>query len=527
MIDTEEGRGFLQERIALFAKVILGLGALFFVVENALTLEHPDVTPLTIALHPPNAAHLASMLLSLSVWLVARRGTYSLFTLRALDVGHMLGALSLYAVMASLEVGKPEGRVDLLILLIALLMLTARAIAVPSTPRQTLWVGVLSMLPVMVPGLLYARAMPRIPGITLTFHLLVNQALWCISAITVTTLASRVIYGLRRQVAEAQQLGQYILDEKIGEGGMGAVYRARHALMRRPTAIKLLSRERAGTVSLSRFEREVQLTARLTHPNTVAIFDYGRTPDGIFYYAMEYLDGLDLERLVELDGPQPPARVAHILTQVAGALTEAHEIGLVHRDIKPGNIILCERGGLADVAKVVDFGLVKEVESADPGLSNVNTIIGTPMFMPPEALLTPDKVDARSDLYALGGVAYYLLTGTVMFEGTLMEVCGKHLHEVPQPPSARLGGVIPPDLEELVLACLEKDPAKRPASARELGDALRECDLAPWTDARAREWWRQRGDELIRSGAVRRAERSTQRKISATTLTVDINRRAS
>jgi serine/threonine-protein kinase len=271
---------------------------------------------------------------------------------------------------------------------------------------------------------------------------------------------------------------------------MGAVYRARHALLRRPTAIKLLPPEKAGQAALERFEREVQLTARLSHPNTVAVFDYGRTPDGVFYYAMEYLDGINLAALVRDDGPQPPARVVHVLRQVASALAEAHGIGLIHRDVKPENIILCERGGIPDVAKVVDFGLVRDLERTSDA-SRTGVVTGTPLYLAPEAIKAPDRVDGRADLYALGAVGYFMLTGTHVFTGaTLVEVCSHHLHTAPVAPSERLGRPLPADVEALVLACLEKDPSRRPASALGLRDRLGElAGTHPRSEAAARAWW--------------------------------------
>ena len=305
-------------------------------------------------------------------------------------------------------------------------------------------------------------------------------------------LVSYVIYGLRAEIQKARQLGQYTLEEKLGEGGMGSVYRARHAMLRRPTAIKLVPPEKASAAALARFEREVQLTASLSHPNTVSVFDYGHTPDGIFYYAMEYLEGTDLDALVRAHGPQPPARVAHVLRQVASALVEAHGIGLIHRDIKPENVILCERGGIPDVAKVVDFGLVRDLEPASGArLTQANVIHGTPLYLSPEAIRAPDAVDARSDVYGLGAVGYYLLTGTHVFGGaTTVEVCSHHLHTRPEPPSERLGRPVPAGLERLVLACLEKDPALRPGSALELRDALGALDdVGHWGEKEAREWW--------------------------------------
>ena len=316
-----------------------------------------------------------------------------------------------------------------------------------------------------------------------------------VAAIAVSGVASRVIFGLRAEAAAIRKLGQYTLGEKIGEGGMGVVYRAHHALLRRPTAIKLLPPEKAGAENLARFEREVQLTASLSHPNTVIVFDYGRTVEGVFYYAMEFLDGLNLDQLIKTDGPQPPGRVVHIVRQVTGALAEAHGIGLVHRDVKPANIILCERGGVPDVAKVVDFGLVKQFRPDDSAptiaLTQELTLLGTPLYMAPESVGGTGIVDARSDLYALGAVTYLLLTGTPVFQGrTVVEILAHHLHTLPDPPSRRLGRPIPPELEGLVLRCLAKSPDDRPPSAVALRDHLARLPITDdWSDDDAGRWW--------------------------------------
>jgi serine/threonine-protein kinase len=297
-------------------------------------------------------------------------------------------------------------------------------------------------------------------------------------------------------------------------------------MLRRPSAIKLLPPERFGVESVARFEREVQLTARLTHPNTIRIFDYGRTPDGIFYYVMEYLDGASLADVVAEGGPMPPGRVIHVLDQAAGALAEAHGIGLIHRDIKPANIFLTEQGGVPDVAKVLDFGLVKQIgqsdgsESTIQALSRENTFTGTPLYMAPEAITSPDKVDPRTDLYSLGAVGYFLLTGKDVFSGrTVVEICGHHLHSMPVLPSERLGKPVPRDLEELILACLEKDPAQRPPDARRLQAALRSCrDARSWSDEDAVRWLEQHGPSL-------RARQSHTSVGSAATVAVDLGLR--
>lgn len=329
---------------------------------------------------------------------------------------------------------------------------------------------------------------------------------------------------LRKTVAENKNLGQYTLEEKIGEGGMGVVYRATHAMLRRPAAIKLLSKERAGERDLARFEREVQLTSRLAHPNTISIFDYGRTAEGLFYYVMEFLDGMDLERLVREDGPLPAGRAIHVLAQASGALGEAHLLGLIHRDIKPANIVLTERRDEPDVVKVVDFGLVKTLEpgTGQPGITRVNSITGTPLYLAPEAISSPESVDARADLYALGAVAYFILSGHHVFEAdTVLEVLSKHMFEEPTPPSDRLGRPISADLERLVLACLAKDKNARPASAAALRAGLLACeDAARYDVEAARVWWRERGSKLRTT--TRLGAHSTGH---ATTMAIDLQGR--
>lgn len=305
--------------------------------------------------------------------------------------------------------------------------------------------------------------------------------------------ATTTIARLRRQVRSVMKLGQYTLVERIGGGGMGVVYRASHAMLRRPTAIKLLAPGAGGEAQLARFEREVQMTSELTHPNTIAIYDYGRTDRGVLYYAMEYVDGITLDELINRFGPVPTARAIHILKQACGSLAEAHDAGLIHRDVKPANLMLCEQGGIYDFVKVLDFGLVKQSE-VDSDLSRPDTVMGTPLYMSPEAIRTPDKVDARSDIYALGAVGYFLVTGSPVFEGdNLIDVCRGHLYEEPIPPSQRSELAVPGGYEDLLLRCLAKDPGKRPHSAARLLADLEELESSvsgAWSQTDARAWWR-------------------------------------
>jgi serine/threonine-protein kinase len=381
--------------------------------------------------------------------------------------------------------------------------LVVRAAFIPSTPARTALLGLTALGPLVPVAWTLYHGQPSGPMQPLPAE--VSTSIWIAMGIAATTVISYVVHGLRQQVRKAMQLGQYLLEEKVGEGGMGVVYRASHALLRRPAAIKLLSH--TAEQSVSRFEREVQLTAKLTHPNTVIVFDYGRTPDGTFYYAMEFLEGVSLEELVVESGPQPARRVVHILLQACGALEEAHANGLVHRDIKPANIVLAERGLLPDFVKVLDFGLVKEIASGgEPGQSSVNTVMGTPHYMAPEAIVDPASIDGRADLYALGATAYYLLTGQRVFEGSnLVEVCSQHLHQPPVPPSKKRPDV-PAALEKIVLACLAKKPADRPSDAAVLAKLLAalQNELGTWSREEAHAWWEQRARKT--SGAVPKAK---------------------
>jgi tRNA A-37 threonylcarbamoyl transferase component Bud32 len=495
--DSVEGRQLLQTRLSMLARfatlITLGFGLLgggiMSIVHMADGPWHWRAT----------ALHLSGSLVYGSIWAIAAgRRQLSAAVLGGLDLLLVFATALSFALMGwQMPLG---ARPEMLGVFGIGQALAARAVFIPCTSRRTALVGAVSTLPIVIFTYLYYSTYAPPDYIASPPAYTYMAAILCASVVVMTAITSRVIYGLREKVREARELGQYTLVEKIGSGGMGVVYRAKHAMLRRRTAVKLLLPERAAEQDLTRFEREAQLTSLLSHPNTVSVYDFGRTPDGTFYYAMEYLDGVDLDTLVRLDGPQPPARVVHLLLQACGALAEAHGIGLIHRDIKPQNLLLCESAGLCDVIKVVDFGLVKalppesgaELAITNPAaLSAVNTVVGTPLYMAPEAIVAPASIDARGDLYALGAVAYYLLAGSPPFQGkSIVEICGHHLHTPPQPLSARLGRPVPPELEAVVLSCLAKPREARPESARELAARLAACKIEPaWSDADARRWW--------------------------------------
>ncbi len=501
-----DSHSFLHRRVTLFTKILAWffLTLLLFGAVKAATFPIARVSSLApVGL---GVFVVVTVILTAS-WLYLRRVQRPVWALHAIESTSTVLARAMVSTATYLF---PVGIPQIGMFLILVLMLMIRAAIVPSTVRRTVWVGLVCT--VIMAALLWHRGASSDssaavvpaeldPASNTRWALSLMWAVilgWGIVFTVATAVISRVIYRLTDTVRKALQLGNYTLDRKLGEGGMGVVYLAHHALLQRPTALKLLPRDKAGEQTILRFEREVQQTSKLTHPNTVEIYDFGRTPEGIFYYVMEYLDGLNLQELVEHCGPQPAARVIYVLAQVAHALEEAHRNGLVHRDIKPANIVLCNRGGVADMAKLVDFGLVKDAEAPTDLALSADRLTGTPLYMAPEHLTDPGGIDGRTDLYALGAVGYFLLTGKEVFTGaSVVEVCGHHLHSEPVPPSKRLGASVAEDFESALLRCLAKKPDDRFADAAAFRQALLDCDEASrWGPSDALAWWQEKGKPI-------------------------------
>lgn len=501
---SEEGRAFLQARVALFWKVIFFIILLGSGLGMVGAVARPGGDLALTMLSTANAGFF---------WWLASRGERSIQFSRWLDAGGLLLNSTASALMgrylltgfandqslaSAQAINVADGYITMLQLSGMAMMMAIRAALIPSSPRRTMAITAMFAVPMMLVTVALEPVVDgvmawRTPESGVFPWLPATMVIIWGFGIIMCAVISQVIYGLRAEVLEARRLGQYVIERKIGAGGMGEVYRARHGMMRRPSAIKLLRADQAGEANLARFEREVQQTARLTHPNTITIFDYGRTHDGVFYYAMELLDGATLQRVVTVDGAQPPARVVRIMSMLCGALDEAHGIGLIHRDIKPANIMLCTQGGERDVVKLLDFGLVKQFRlGGDVELTGDNTVMGTPQYMAPESIMNPDTADARSDIYALGAVAYYLLAGTDVFNGkSVVEVLSQHLSQKPEPLSARRGLSVPGKLEAVVMSCLDKDPNGRPQTAADLRRQIEACRIEPWDRAAALAWWRE------------------------------------
>ena len=435
----------------------------------------------------------AVVLASLGVWWLAGEGRVSPSRLLTLGLVYEVAICFALAFTAywqwTLDLGvvPPMTWVPAAIILFPLVM--------PGPPRRMLAAAVAAGL--MAPlALLLLDAWDKVTPTTDDYiRSVVNSAF----AVGFAYMGARVVHRLGRDVAVARELGSYRLEVRLGQGGMGEVWRARHRMLARPAAIKLIRPAVDGSAVTDelqrRFEQEAQAIARLRSPHTVELFDFGVADNGAFYYAMELLEGLDADAFVRRFGPLPPGRAIYLLRQVCHSLAEAQACGLVHRDIKPANIFLCRYGQDHDFVKVLDFGLVKafdaRVKRASPGLTAENAVQGTPAFIAPEQAMGDADVDGRADIYATGCVAYWLLTGQYVFTAdTPIGILLHHASTPPVPPSARTDQPIPAGLERVIMACLAKNPADRPQTARELSLRLGEVACAdPWTEDRAREWW--------------------------------------
>ncbi len=496
-LETHAGPTFVQDRLRLLGKTVFLLSFGFYVAINGLYIAS-GVAPWPLLTMQHNVMHLTASFVMGALWVVMRLRPWPMRTLGAIDAVSIILAGSTLATMAAMPVPDP--------LMAGIMALTvtmmARAVLVPSTTKRTLVLSVLSAVPLQIAALVFHTGHddPNAPAADfLRIVPSVSTFLWLVIAVTLSTVASRTIYGLRRQVKEAAEIGQYTLVDKIGSGGMGEVWRARHRMLIRPAAVKLIRPNAIGPAErellLRRFEREAHATAGLKSPHTVQLYDFGVTDDGTLYYVMELLDGMDLDTMVDRFGPMPAERVIHLLHQISASLDDAHQNGLVHRDIKPANIVVSRFGAAWDFVKVLDFGLVK-LEGARASDANIRLTAdgspsGTPAFMAPEVALGEQATDHRVDIYSLGCVAYWLVTGKLLFDGpSAVKVMVAHAHTPPPPPSSRTELPIPPELEALILECLEKDPAKRPASAEALQARLQAIPIAtPWTRERAERWW--------------------------------------
>jgi serine/threonine-protein kinase len=480
-------------RLGLLAAVWAGLFVIGIVMNDVLAplLDIPmrDLIPWD---RPADVVAVLSIAGSLWLWRYTRRLTCRPRT--ALDLALV------YEVLLAFGIGvvnqwEPHrvlaGRLSWICVLVLLFPMI-----VPNTPRKTLIASLIaaSMDPF---GLLIAHwrglAVP-------TFTIIVWNYLPNYVCALIAVIPSKIMVHLGRHVQRARELGSYRLVELIGQGGMGEVWRATHRMLARPAAIKLIKPEILGTPGKSdsaavvqRFRREAEAASFLQSPHTIRLYDFGETRAGTFYFVMELLDGLDLETLVRQYGPIPPERVTYVLRQLCHSLGEAHERGMIHRDVKPANIFLCRMGREYDFVKVLDFGLVKfdqDESIMDTIKAAAEVTTGTPAYMAPE-MANGESVDRRADLYAVGCVAYWLLTGRLVFEAeSALRMLIQHIQAQPLPPSERGGQAVPPALERLIMRCLEKDPARRPSSADEILAELDRVELdGAWDQPRARQWW--------------------------------------
>jgi serine/threonine-protein kinase len=474
-----------SRRLAIIALLVAAVSTLFAVVDRLVVPFDPRSAAAMLWLF----AVLGNLGLSLSVAWIAYREMLS--PEKLLDLGllyEVAEALCLGIMFHSLSLRPdvmPRGWSAVAVWILAF------PLVVPNTWRKTaLATAAAALMDPLALVLNVLAGNPRPSALTGVMFFLPTAVAGCVSL-----FISRIVYELAVAAGKGQEMGSYRLEKLLGRGGMGEVWQATHRLLARSAAVKLIRIE-SGSDSrelLRRFEREAQATAALRSPHTVDVYDYGTTADGTFYYVMELLEGFDLETLVTQFGPLPPERAISILEQACQSLAEAHEGGLIHRDVKPANIYVCRYGIEWDFVKLLDFGLVKNpVADVRGGQATVAGVIaGTPGYMSPEMGLGSPDVDWRTDIYALGCVAYWLVTGHRVFEGgSPMQILMDHIQKQPLPPSRRIEAPLPAELDRVILSCLEKDPNNRPQSALDLSAALRAVPLGQrWTEERARHWW--------------------------------------
>jgi eukaryotic-like serine/threonine-protein kinase len=489
----------LRNRLAAVA----GLVGVFYSIRYVFSLFVPDSGE-----GLAGSSFLARGIFSLAVLALLRsRSTLSLRQLRVLEYvffGLHTAAILITHYWISCELIGRDDAIDVVAfgknsVIRILIVMILYGVLIPNDPRTAARVILTMALgPFVVQGILaqmFAHSTAIMSKIV-SGEYAVSNAIFIALGAAVAIFASHLFNNLRRDLHDAKRLGQYRLGGRLGEGGMGEVYLAEHQLLRRPCALKLINPDRqTNPLAVARFEREVQSVAKLSHPNTIEIFDYGRTDDGVFYYVMEYLPGLTLSDLVRQFGPLPAGRAIYLTCQVCKSLAEAHKLGMVHRDLKPGNIFVAILGGECDFAKVLDFGLVKVTTPDAPELTVDCTVSGTPAFMAPEQATAAREIDGRADIYALGAILYFMLTGRPPFErDTPVALMVAHASEPVRPPS-ELGVDVPNDLEAVVLKCLAKAPADRFADTRALAAALMSCrSAADWDGSRAERWWLEQAE---------------------------------
>ncbi len=492
----EQARGRLRLLTAFFV-VAFGFDLLIFVAGAIYTI-------LTRHTLPEGAAHtaafqwanLGAVLMSVTVWWAVGNQRISAARLHTLGLVYEVAVCFICAFLAFWQSFVDTGTLPSLTWVPAIVIMFP--LIMPGPPRRMLVAALAAgAMPLLALAILTSTGGIRVEDAGPFVEALIAS----LFAVGFAYMGARVVYGLGREVARARALGSYQLVERLGEGGMGEVWRANHRFLARPAAIKLIRPALTGQTgvglseeAVQRFEREAQTIAGLRSPHTVNLFDFGVAEDGSFYYAMELLDGLDADALVRRFGPVPAERAIHLLRQVCHSLSEAESCGLVHRDVKPSNIFVCQYGEDYDFVKVLDFGIVKTTHdpaAQTPALTGRNTIHGTPAFMAPEQALGNEEIDGRADIYALGCVAYWLLSGALVFHAdTPTALLMKHIQEPPPAPSSRTELPIPAALDAIVLSCLAKNPAERPQSARELSRRLGEVSMEEaWDETRCRAWW--------------------------------------